>query len=239
MHFSVLIPTSTSLSPLQLRLSISEDTTISDCLITLNRELGLPVSTLDLLGPGSRSKGSISGSADTAIRWVVRLDQDGDKLSLDERVMDASRGEEKIHVSIDEEWLYELSPDHSKSPPTSNSVDNEKQEEDKEHTLKAASPRRRTAVLARETPISPQSPGQARLSGLFHAWVDTNQHPAPPPTPQLTLIGGEATTALAGLLSEGMEDQLVISRDRVLDGTPTSHAVQGTVSLSRLLALSS
>ena len=45
--------------------------------------------------------------------------------------------------------------------------------------------------MGKDTPTSPQSPGQARLSGLFHAWVDTNQHPAPPPT----MIGGRRSTA--------------------------------------------
>jgi hypothetical protein len=135
-----------------------------------------------------------------------------------------------IQVSIDEEWLFELTPSHYKSPSisgpdvTSEKEGNQEDKEDKEDTLKAASPRPRTAVLVKgQDPPTPQSPAQARLSGLFHAWVDTNQHPAPPSTPQLTLVGGEATTALAGLLSEGMEDQLVVSpeRNQVDDGTPT------------------
>jgi hypothetical protein len=228
--FSVLVPTSTALTPIRLRLPVLETTTTADCLHVLRRELGLPVSTLDLVGPGSRSKGSQVGGGDTAIRWAVRLGQDGEKLDPDRRVKEVFNGEEVIHVSIDEEWLYELTPSHSKSPSLSIPADtSEKQEigEDegsKEDTLKAASPRSRTAILAKaqDTP-SPQSPAQARLSGLFHAWVDTNQHPAPPSTPQLTLVGGETTTALAGLLSEGMEDQLVISpsQTQVDDGTPT------------------
>ena len=230
-QFSVLVPTSTSLTPIRLRLPVLETTTIADCLSLLRRELGLPVSTLDLVGPGSRSKGSRVGNGDAAIRWAVRLGPDGDKLDLDCLALEVSKGEEVIHVSIDEEWLYELTPSHSKSPSMSGPTDTAKQgntgenEEDKEDTLKAASPRLRTAILAkaRDTP-TPQSPAQARLSGLFHAWVDTNQHPAPPPTPQLTLVGGETTNALAGLLSEGMEDQLVIPpspTQEVNVGTPT------------------
>jgi hypothetical protein len=151
-------------------------------------------------------------------------------MALDHRVMEMFKGEGMIHVSIDEEWLFELTPSHSKSPSisglddTSEKEGNQEDKEDKEDTLKAASPRPRTAILVKaQDPPTPQSPAQARLSGLFHAWVDTNQHPAPTSTPQLTLVGGEATTALAGLLSEGMEDQLVISpsQTQVDDGTPT------------------
>jgi hypothetical protein len=205
-------------------------------LVTVRRELGLPVSTLDLVGPGSRSKGSQVGSGDTAIRWAVRLGANGEKLDLNRRVVEVFKGEGVIHVSIDEEWLYELTPSHAKSPSMSGPAetgekgsdlgDKEDREdkEDKEGTLRAASPRPRTAILVKaQDPPTPQSPAQARLSGLFHAWVDTNQHLAPPSTPQLTLVGGESTTALAGLLSEGMEDQLVISpsQTQVDDGTPT------------------
>jgi hypothetical protein len=179
------------------------------------------------------------GSGDTAIRWAVRLGQDGEKLELDRLIMEVFQGEGVIHVSIDEEWLYELTPSHSKSPSSSVPDDasekegNQEDSEDKGDTLKAASPRPRTAILVKaQDPPTPQSPAQARLSGLFHAWVDTNQHPAPPSTPQLTLVGGEATTALAGLLSEGMEDQLVISpsQNQVDNGTPTRSSGGGVVS---------
>jgi hypothetical protein len=170
------------------------------------------------------------GSGDTAIRWAVRLGKDWEKIEMDCLVVQVFKGEDVIQVSIDEEWLFELTPSHYKSPSisgpdvTSEKEGNQEDKEDKEDTLKAASPRPRTAVLVKgQDPPTPQSPAQARLSGLFHAWVDTNQHPAPPSTPQLTLVGGDATTALAGLLSEGMEDQLVISptRTQVDDGTPT------------------
>jgi hypothetical protein len=160
-------------------------------------------------------------------------------MALNRRVVEVFKGEGVIHVSIDEEWLFELTPSHSKSPSISGPDDasekegNQEDKEDKEDTLKAASPRPRTAILAKaQDPPTPQRPAQARLSGLFHAWVDTNQHPAPPSTPQLTLVGGEASTALAGLLSEGMEDQLVISpsRNQKDDGTPTRASADGTVS---------
>jgi len=235
--FSVLVPTSTSVIPIRLRLPVFETTTIAGCLSLLRRELGLPVSSLDLVGPGSRSKGSRVGNGDTAIRWAVRLGPDGDKLELDCLALKVSLGEGVIHVSIDEEWLYELTPSHSRSPSTSIPDEtrmkqgNQEDKEDKEDTLKAARPRPRTAILAKtqDTP-TPRSPAQARLSGLFHAWMDTNQHPAPPPTPQLTLVGGETTNALAGLLSEGMEDQLVISPSQTQgdDGT-SSRASSGNL----------
>jgi hypothetical protein len=219
---------------------VHSDTTVADCLVVLNRELGLPTSTLDLVGPGSRSKGSQSGGGDTAICWDVRLGNPaGERLGLDKRIMDVAEGMALIHVSIDEEWLYELTPGHSPAPvsgPCDTDKSEEKQEEDKEDTLKAASPRRRTAILAKEM-ASPHIPGQARLSGLFHAWVDTNQHPAPPPTPQLTLVGGEGTAALAGLLHEGLEDQLTTSprQTPIGDGTPgraSGHEPVGSTSVN-------
>jgi hypothetical protein len=201
---------------------------------------------LDLVGPGSRSKGAQVGNRDTAIRWAVRLGANGEKLDLNRRVVEVFNGEGVIRVSIDEEWLYELTPSHSKSPSisgpddTSEKEGNQEDKEDKEDTLKAASPRPRTAILAKaQDPPTPQSPAQARLSGLFHAWVDTNQHPAPPSTPQLTLVGGEATSALAGLLSEGMEDQLVISPtpNQVDNGTPSRSSGGGVVSCIPYLPL--
>jgi len=130
---------------------------------------------------------------------------------MDQKLLAIVQGEPEvtIHVLIDEEWLFELTPGHStpKSPSAANTNEakdshedeGEGEGEDKEDTLKAQAkaqletPRKRTAILmGKDTPTSPQSPGQARLSGLFHAWVDTNQHPAPPPT----LAGGSADTAL-------------------------------------------
>jgi diaphanous 1 len=124
---------------------------------------------------------------------------------MDQRVMDIFKDGSlrTIHVSIDEEWLFETTPGHStpKLPITADVKEQDDQgDEDKENTLKAQAhtqvqaqtPRKRTAVLVgKDIHTSPQSPGQARLSGLFHAWVDTNQHPAPPPT----LAGGRAGTA--------------------------------------------
>lgn len=215
--FSVILPTSTSSLPLCTRLPVSPTTTIADCLNILHRELGLPVSTLDLVGPGSRSEGSKRSThtrGDTAIRWSVRAGPLGEKLETDQRPLEIVQGDPgvTIHVSIDEEWLFELTPGHStpKSPSvtkTNEVKDSDKDEgeeegDDKEDTLKAQAkprpqtqvetPRKRTAVLVgKDTPTSPQSPGQARLSGLFHAWVDTNQHPAPPPT----MIDGRRSTA--------------------------------------------
>lgn len=101
--------------------------------------------------------------------------------------------------------MFELTPGHAtpKVPSEANTneakdVNGEGDGEDKEDTLKAhikaqiETPRKRTAILVgKDTPTSLHSPGQARLSGLFHAWVDTNQHPAPPPT----MIGGRRSTA--------------------------------------------
>jgi len=211
--FSVILPTSTSSFPLCNRLPVSPTTTIADCLSILHRELGLPVSTLDLVGPASRSEGSKRSThtrGDTAIRWSVRAESSGEKLDTDQRLLKIVQGDPgvTIHVSIDEEWLFELTPGHStpnvpSEADTNEAKDSHEDEEggegdDKEDTLKAQAkaqietPRKRTAILmGKDTPTSPQSPGQARLSGLFHAWVDTNQHHAPPPT----MIGGRGGAA--------------------------------------------
>lgn len=45
--------------------------------------------------------------------------------------------------------------------------------------------------LTPSTPLRAQATGPARLSGLFHGWLDAHQHPAPPPSPQLTLVSTE------------------------------------------------
>jgi hypothetical protein len=220
--YSVVIPTSTSSRPIQLRIPVTGVTTVADSLAILRRDLGLPVSTLDLVGPGSRSKGSRSmnspGEADTAIKWAIRLDNStGIRLNMGDLILDSRVGSSStIHVSIDEDWLFETTPSHI-NPQTTTPCDRipeeeddqgnmvsegDEQEEDKEDTLKAQSPRKRTTMILDETATPPHSSGQARLSGLFNAWVDTNAHPAPPPTPQLTLVGSDATTALAEALAE-------------------------------------
>ena len=209
--FSVLLPTSTSSQPLCTKLLVSPTTTVADCLDILVRELGLPVYTLDLVGPGSRSEGSKRSArtgVDTAIRWSVRAGTSREKLETDQRLLKINQGDlgVAIHVSIDEEWLLELTPGHTTPKVPSEANTNEKdvneddgegEGDDKEDTLKAQAkvqietPRKRTAILVgKDTPTSPQSPGQARLSGLFHAWVDANHHPAPPPT----MIGGRRST---------------------------------------------
>ena len=232
-----MIPTSTSIRPLSLRLPVHESTTIGECLAQLHRELGLPISTRDLVGPGSRSKGSTSSGADTAIQWAVRLGSlDGERVALDKRIMDIATRGLAMHISIDEGWLYEMTPSHSRSPSMARQNDTSEvhyqdEEEEKEDTLKAASPKRRTAILADKV-TSPQKPGQARLSNLFHAWVDTNQHPAPPSTPQRTLVGGEATDVLAAVLHEGMEDRLALSpeREHVSASTPIGSSERHVVS---------
>jgi diaphanous 1 len=201
------------------------------------------VSTLDFVGPGSRSDGSKRSThtcGDTAIQWAIRLDStEGGRLEMDQRVMDIFKdiAPVTVHVSIDEEWLLETTPGHStpKLPIIANTKEDEdRDEEDKEDTLKAQAhaqvqaqtPRKRTAVLVgKDIPTSPQSPGQARLSGLFHAWVDTNQHPAPPPT----LAGGRAGTALlAEQLRRG--DSGVHGIDFSPDRVSGDHLVRAAIS---------
>lgn len=135
-----------------------------------------------------------------------------------------------FHVALDEDWLLEPSPSRQ---PTSerrserlkgnddmvelalalNEIDENTdpltqkenaEAEEKDDTLKASNQGLKTTPTpsAHATPARPRP--TARLSSIFAAKVDTNQHPAPPSTPQMTLIhgGGNVADAIAEALSE-------------------------------------
>jgi hypothetical protein len=151
----------------------------------------------------------------SAVPWVFALgDAAGTKLPSDYRisrtVVDGFT--RTIHVAADEEWLYEQSPGHAELPVTPGlsaeewSQDDEDTDEDMERTLSDGGGNDDTIKVSKPLAVtdmtsSPQSLGQSRLSGLFHAWVDTNHHSAPPSTARLTLAGDDAATALADLTS--------------------------------------
>jgi hypothetical protein len=240
--FQVVLPTSASSHPITLRLRVRPETTVEDALDILKKDLGLPSSPLDLVGPaprsgagGSRSRsssGSRSGPFDAEIRWAVTLGSGGRRLDLEDRILDWIRakgaGDVVVNVCMDEDWLFEVAPDHAKSRVDSTTVRVmeevvEETEEEKDDTLKAISGAVNQATTTPGSKLSkgndattPSSPpgsagNQARLSGLFHAWVDTNQHPVPPSTPQLTLVSSETTSSLAEQLHQANQDHFFVS----------------------------
>jgi hypothetical protein len=254
----VILPTSTSSLPVNLRIPARAHTTVADCLDVLKRELGLPSSPLDLVGPSTRQNSSRSrsdsrtGIGDTEIRWAVRLgsDKDGPKLGLEEKILDVCGAEGKgkgmrvVHVSIDEEWLFEVSPYHASIKKPKGDKDSQEaelggattqeveSEEDKEDTLRAGVGAAQHAGTptpkspeSSKTPILPTTANhQSRLSGLFHPWVDTGQQAAPPPTPQLTLVTGQTDADLTDALHLAKEDEVYGSDSSDLD-TPTKRHI--------------
>lgn len=240
--FQVVLPTSTSSRPITLRLPIRPGTTLADVLATLKKELGLPSSPLDLVGSaprsgasGSRSRsrsGSRSGPVDAEIRWAVTLGFGGRRLDLKDKMLDVvsakGAGDVVMCVGMDEDWLFEVAPDHAKSRVDSTTVRVmeevvEETEEEKDDTLKAISGAVNQVTTTpgsksskgkdATTPSSPpgSAGNQARLSGLFHAWADTNQHPVPPSTPQLTLVSSETTSSLAEHLHQANQGHFFVS----------------------------
>ena len=233
-RFDVLLPTSSSTRPLRTSLVIDDTTTLSQCIDMPSDELGLPVSTLELAGPGSRSRASRRSrpitdedEAPEPIRWALTMNgESGERAGMDDRVLEtiARLGGTIIRVSLDREWLFE--PSHSR-PRTAKRIDHVQggddnislalsdldsdlepstpgAKEEKDDTLKAHGQglKSTSTPSAHITPTRPKP--TARLSSIFAATVDTNQHPAPPSTPQMTLVnGGDLAGAIAEALSDG------------------------------------
>ncbi|WVQ93958.1 hypothetical protein IAU59_001036 [Kwoniella sp. CBS 9459] len=210
---SIALSTSSSTRPLSTRIPIyDQDITVADVLNLLRTEFGLPEVSDDLLGPGSlrrttsRSRssslaqadvsGSMTGRADT-VRWKA---QAGHRiLQLDENVLESLRGVENrmVKISWDDEWLFERRPPLSLPLPDGSQPDRqteeEEEEEERKSTLKASNSQPSLATLAEyeKTPSPSRVPkSESRLSNLFHAWAESNAHPAPPSTPQLEVISG-------------------------------------------------
>ena len=172
------------------------------------------------------------------VRWAITTDgNSGERLEMDSNVLDSVKrlGGKTVHVALDDEWLLEPSPSRQQIPKripgrleeddhttelglalrerdrnmdrTTHTV-----EEEKDSTLKASNqgPKTTPTPSAHATPTRPRP--TARLSSIFAATVDTNQHPAPPSTPQMTLLhgAGDVADAIAEALSEsdrGLPDQ--------------------------------
>jgi len=97
-------------------------------------------------------------------------------------------------MEMDESWLLEKVGQGAPSSPDE-PAGTEDQSGD---TLKASSS---GPGPAGSLPVDTTSPvpsfhgatsSSTRLSGLFHGWLDSNQHPAPPPSPQLSIVSGQA-----------------------------------------------
>lgn len=199
------IPTSTSSTPISATVPITSRTAVHNLLETLTMEFGLPRNSDDLAGGssriGSRSRSSSLDQATSnqpldsdAIKWRVTV-VDGSttrEISQSSAIMGILRGDEVLHVSLDEDWLFERT--RLPRPKTRQNDTNvsEIDEEDSD-TLKAA----RTTIMSTEshvvtTVVKPIS-GSARLSGIFDSRLETNLAPASPSSPELPTLVATAT----------------------------------------------
>ncbi|KAK4684327.1 hypothetical protein P7C73_g5857, partial [Tremellales sp. Uapishka_1] len=200
------LPTTTASNPLTVNLPITRSTTVSSLLDRLQLELGLPRSTSDLLGGGNSASRSRSGSrsskrwsgvdagpkADDDVRWKVSL---VDVVRMGDLVWHCtSNGRDHVFkIELDDSWLYEKArlPSGTTLSDELGSQVHQKDLSDElvegDNTLKASTS---TPIMASPAPSMTQqsTPNMNRLSGLFHGWLDTNKHPAPPPSPQLSTI---------------------------------------------------
>lgn len=211
------LPTSTSDLPLHINIPLPVSSTVGDVIEHLVILLSLPITPSDLLAPSlessggglrsysltgnGRVSGSTSGSSSDKgvegdseeLRWKVMLD--GKALDLASPLQTIMRGRKDhiMHVSLDEDCILEQNPSHCPTYGTSVShleshvpllsPEDNTSSDDRTPTATLASPPR-----AISSPYSP-SMSAGRLSGLFEGWLDANQHPAPPPSPQVSLNG--------------------------------------------------
>ena len=219
----ITLPTTTSSTPVSLSLPVSSTSTIFDVLETLRGDLGLTVSTSDLVGNRSRGERSRSRArshvssvfsetgSDTGqakgddIQWKVARLTTGETIELNQPVIEVLQDTdaEVLTVEMDESWLLEKvgagsQPSSNAEPPAG---------EDEGDTLKASNSASGLVAVSGTGTTSPVpsfhggTSSSTRLSGLFHGWLDSNQHPAPPPSPQLSIVSGQAAvrTPLNGL----------------------------------------
>jgi hypothetical protein len=107
------------------------------------------------------------------------------------------RSDAELVVEVDEKWLFEKTA-FGQSPLASLTGDPEEGSghapvEEKDDTLKASqSSGIITADPSQPDIATPSTPASTRLSGLFHGWRESDARPAPPPSPQVSLINGMA-----------------------------------------------
>lgn len=206
----VELPTTTSSISLSLRIPVTASTTVLDILETLKSDLGLPTSTSDLIGnrfrgekSRARSRSHVSsifsgtgsetsrGQGDD-IKWKVLKMPGKSRLQMEQYILsiDDGKADEVLMVEMDEGWLLE------KVEPSTQTSTTEIEEEES-NTLKASTSGQNVASPKPTGSLSPPASFQGgtsssnRLSGLFHGWLDANQHPAPPPSPQLSIVSGQ------------------------------------------------
>ncbi|WVQ76867.1 hypothetical protein IAR50_006541 [Cryptococcus sp. DSM 104548] len=195
-NLSVTIPTSSSLDPLSARLPISVSSIFSETLSDLERTLGLPRSTADLLSqtvPGKISKsrtGSYveqitAGSIDDHLQWQVSVENAGSnkRAPPGANVFDSLKDMENpiIHLSLDEDWLLNGSSESAEG-----GID------DGGGTIRAT-----VAAQVAEAPSS-----KRRLAGLFQPLV--SQVVPTAPLAVATLQGVDEATQ--GLGTAGQSD---------------------------------
>lgn len=139
-------------------------------------------------------------------RVVARWEGGQIQLQLNDNVMEKLGGMRGgvMMIEMDEEWIMEKRPDTQSSTPQSIQkpvVDLNSDSADGDDTLKASTSASSIEVSAREhvaqsanilSAFDTGTASSTRLSGLFHGWLDSNQHPAPPPSPQLSVVSEHA-----------------------------------------------
>lgn len=207
----IFLPTTTSSLPIRIGVPLAPLTTAFEVLDILRADLGLPTSTSNLVGyrgrggkSRSRSRSHVSSifsgagsdagaDANDEIQWKVALGSIGEVMSLEEVVMEKlkGKGDMTLVVGMDEGWLLEKAKPELSSTETPIAT-----EEEESDTLKASNS---AGAAISPRPIDTASPlpsfhdgasSSTRLSGLFHGWLESNQHPAPPPSPQLSIASG-------------------------------------------------
>lgn len=140
---------------------------------------------------------------DDPIQWKVTVtDSTGSPdLDMGMTVVDALNGFEgsTLHVAMDESWLLETTrPSSSARELPTTPKQAEADQVEKDDTLKASTS---APTLPLDEKTRDQDPFPAvptahshRLSGLFQGWLESNKNPAPPPSPQLSMVNGMAGT---------------------------------------------
>ena len=146
------------------------------------------------------------------IIWEITIDSPAGRRSLGPgTLMDEMRGVEasKISVKMDQGWLLERARPLNMAPAMTQSQGSQLEdlvrdaiENGEEQVQGVRTPERSTfspslpdrSITDRpsRTPYRTSPSPSNRLSGLFHGWLDSNNHPAPPPTLQLSTVNGVA-----------------------------------------------
>lgn len=205
-------PTTALTKPISMHIPLSSSTKVANILDVLGKELGLLSATPGLKGSRRTRRASSNTGAklsklhpvnsimgmpgDDSVCWTVSAMTTAgalcDGLRSSDSVMDilSQSPTAFLVVRVNQEWLYERlkmdangeQDDHARGASESES-----------DTLRAYTLKNemwstvQRQMNFRPPPFGDEPSSSTRLSGLFHGWLEANQHPVPPSTPQLTL----------------------------------------------------